>query len=210
MNIGGSTGGASSEELERLKQELEKLRKELEELRNAHGQTIIKVNSNKEQIDAILARLKDIIKGYKDGDEKLQKEIDDLKKKLSQINSKIDLLMKLPRGEGGGNMDLSALNDLMKKILDLENEFRDFVEKVNIDEIYRQLQFLTETKADKKDLDDINKKINDLNDKYEAHQIEIDAINRRLDALFSQLVQNKDEGESPCGKCRFFTICIKK
>ena len=106
MNIGGSTGGASSEELERLKQELEKLRKELEELRNAHGQTIIKVNSNKEQIDAILARLKDIIKGYKDVDEKLQKEIDDLKKKLSQINSKIDLLMKLPRGEGGGNMDL--------------------------------------------------------------------------------------------------------
>ena len=155
MNLGG---GASSEELERLRQELEKLRKDLEELRNAHGQTIIKVNSNKEQIDAILARLKDIIKGYKDGDEKLQKEIDDLKKKLSQINSKIDLLMKLPRGEGGGNMDLSALNDLMKKILDLENEFRDFVEKVNIDEIYRQLQFLTETKADKKDLDDINSK----------------------------------------------------
>ena len=157
MNIGGSTGGASSEELERLKQELEKLRKELEELRNAHGQTIIKVNSNKEQIDAILARLKDIIKGYKDGDEKLQKEIDDLKKKLSQINSKIDLLMKLPRGEGGGNIDLSALNDLMKKILDLENEFKDFVEKVNIDEIYRQLKFLTETKADKKDLHDIIK-----------------------------------------------------
>jgi len=65
MNIGG---GASSEELERLKQELEKLRKELEELRNAHGQTIIKVNSNKEQIDAILARLKDIIKGDKEGE----------------------------------------------------------------------------------------------------------------------------------------------
>ena len=193
MNIGG---GASSEELESLKQELEKLRKELEELRNAHGQTIIKVNSNKEQIDAILARLKDIIKGYKEGDEKLQKEIDDLKKKLSQINSKIDLLMKLPRGEGGGSTDLSALNDLMKKILDLENEFKDFVEKVNIDEIYRQLKFLTETKADKKDLHDINKKLNDLNDKYEAHQIEIDAINRRLDALFSQLLQNKDEGES--------------
>ena len=53
MNLGG---GASSEELERLRQELEKLRKDLEELRNAHGQTIIKVNSNKEQIDAILER----------------------------------------------------------------------------------------------------------------------------------------------------------
>ena len=197
VNVGrGSQGGASSEELERLKQELEKLRNELEELRKAHGETVQKVKSNKEQIDSILARLNDIIKGYKDGDEKLQKEIDDLKKKLSQINSKIDLLMKLPRGEGGGSTDLSALNDLMKKIIDLENEFKDFVEKVNIDEIYRQLKFLNETKADKKDLNDINKKISDLNDKYEAHQIEIDAINRRLDALFSQLLQNKDEGES--------------
>ena len=193
-----STGGSNidSGEFERLKQELEKLKRELEELRNAHGQTILKVNDNKEKINLILARLDDITKGYKNGDEKLQKEIDDLKKKLSHINSQIDLLLKLPKGEGGGgNTDLSALNELMKKIIDLENDFKDFVEKVNIDEIYRQLKYLDETKADKKDLNDINDKINDLNDKYEGHQIELDTINRRLDALFSQLV-NKDEGSS--------------
>ena len=194
-----STGGSNidSGEFERLKQELEKLKRELEELRNAHGQTILKVNDNKEKIGLILARLEDITKGYKSGDEKLQKEIDDLKKKLSHINSQIDLLLKLPKGEGGGgNIDLSALNELMKKILDLETEFKEFVEKVNIDEIYRQLKHLDETKADKKDLNEINDKINDLNDKYEGHQIELDTINRRLDALFSQLVQNKDEGGS--------------
>ena len=34
--------------------DLNKLKKELEELRNAHGQTVIKVNNNKEQIDIIL------------------------------------------------------------------------------------------------------------------------------------------------------------
>ena len=48
----------------------------------------------------------------------------------------------------------------------LEKNFNAFVEKVNIDEIYRQLKFLDETKADKKDLDD-------LSEKYNNHQIEI-------------------------------------
>ena len=70
--------------------------------------------------------------------------------------------------------------------MELEKDYRDFVEKVNIDEIYRQLKFLHETKADKKD----------VNEKYENHQMEIDAINRRLDALFSQLL-NRQDGESP-------------
>ena len=186
------------DDIKQLKKELEELKKEIENLKNAHGQTIIKVNNNKEQIDLILGRLDDIIKGYKDGDEKLQKEIDDLNKKLSQINSQIDLLLKMPRGAGDGKMDLSGLNELMKKIIDLENDYREFVEKVNIEEIYRQLKFLHNTKADKKDLNIINNKIDDLNDKYDRHQIEIESIKKRLDGMFSQLLQRKDEsGEQP-------------
>ena len=183
-------------ELERLKRQLEELKKELENLKNAHGETVVKVNNNKEQIDSILARLNDIIKGYNNGDEKLQKEIDDLNKKLSKIHSQIDLLLKMPRGSGGGGdgkTDLSALNELMKKIIDLENDYKEFVEKVNIDEIYRQLKFLHETKADKKDLNSIKNKVDDLDDKYERHQLEIESIKKRLDALFSQLLQRKDE-----------------
>ena len=189
----------SPEELEKLKIELEKLRKELEDLKNEHGQTIIKVNNNKEQIDIILGRLNDIIKGYNDGDKKLQKEIDELNKKLSQINSQIDLLLKMPRGDGkSGKMDLSALNELMKKIIDLENEFKDFVEKVNIEEIHRQLKHLQDTKADKKDLNDIKYKINDLTDKYDQHQIEIDEIKKRIDNIFSQILNRKEKsGEQP-------------
>jgi epidermal growth factor receptor substrate 15 len=187
------------EEEKKNRDELAKLKKELENLKNAHGETIIKVNNNKEQIDLIIGRLNDIIKGYKDGDEKLQKEIDDLNKKLSKIHSQIDLLLKMPRGTGGGGddkMDMSALNELMKKIIDLENDYKDFVERVNIDEIYRQLKFLHETKADKKDLNSINNKIDDLNDKYESHQIEIEAIKKRIDGIYSQLLQRKDEGST--------------
>ena len=97
---------------------------------------------------------------------------------------------------GSGKSDLSSLNELMKKIIDLENDFHDFVEKVNIEEIYRQLKYLQETKADKKDLNDIKNKIVDLYDKYDNHQLEIDAINRRLDSLFNQLL-NKEGGEAP-------------
>ena len=167
--------------------ELEKLKKELENLKNYHDQTVIKVTNNKEQIDLILGRLNDIVNGYKEGDEKLQKEIDDLKQKLSDLNSQIDILLKMPRGEG--KSDLSAINDLMKKIMELEKNFNAFVEKVNIDEIYRQLKFLDETKADKKDLDD-------LSEKYNNHQIEIEAIKKRLDSLFSQLM-NKTGEQSP-------------
>ena len=97
---------------------------------------------------------------------------------------------------GSGKSDLSSLNELMKKIIDLENDYRDFVEKVNIEEIYRQLKYLHDTKADKKDLNDIKNKIVDLYDKYDNHQLEIDAINRRLDSLFNQLL-NKEGGEAP-------------
>ena len=142
------------------KDELEKLKQELENLKKYHDQTVIKVTNNKEQIDLILGRLNDITNGYKQGDEKLQKEIDDIK-------SQIDILLKMPRGEG--KADLSGLNDLIKRLNDLENNFNEFVVKVNIDEIYRQLKFLNETKADKKDLDE-------LNEKYNNHQAEIEAI----------------------------------
>lgn len=170
-------------------EDLEKLKKELEELKQAHDQTIIKVTNNKEQIDLILERLNEINNGYKTGDEKLQKEIDELNKKINQINSQIDLLLKLPRGTGDNknsdsNMDLSAINELMKKILNLESDYKAFVERVNIDEIYRQLKFLHETKADKKE----------LKEKYDDHQIQIDAINKRLDGLFAQMLSRKNEG----------------
>ena len=78
--------------------DLEKLKKALDELKQAHDKTVIDVKDNKEQIELILERLKEINNGYKSGDEKLQKEIDELNKKINQINSQIDLLLKIPRG----------------------------------------------------------------------------------------------------------------
>ena len=170
-------------------EDLEKLKKALEELKQAHDQTVIKVTNNKEQIDLILERLNEINNGYKTGDEKLQKEIDELNKKINQINSQIDLLLKLPRGtddnkNANSDMDLSAINELMKRLLNLESDYKAFVERVNIDEIYRQLKFLHETKADKKE----------LKEKYDDHQMQIDAINKRLDGLFAQMLSRKNEG----------------
>ena len=49
--------------------EISKLKSDLKDLRNAHSITLEKVLENKEQIKNLFARLEDIIKGYKDGDE---------------------------------------------------------------------------------------------------------------------------------------------
>ena len=166
------------------KDEFDNLKKELEKLKKYHEQTVIKVTNNKEQIDLILGRLNDIVDGYKKGDDNLQKQIDELKQKLADISSQLDILLKMPRGDG--KSDLSAINELMKKLIDLEKNFNLFVEKVNIDEIYRQLKFLDETKADKKDVEE----------KYNTHQIEIEAINKRIDSLFNQLM-SKSGVDSP-------------
>ena len=160
------------------KDDLDKIKKELENLKKEHENTVINVNKNKEQIDIILGKLNDIENDYKQGDEKLQKEIDELKQKL-------EILLKLPKGEG--KSDLEAINDLMKKILNLENNFNDFVEKVNIDEIYRQLKELYEIKADKKDLDELKDK----------HKEDIEAINKRIDNLFSTIMSKSGSGEQP-------------
>ena len=160
------------------KDDLDKIKKELENLKKEHENTVINVNKNKEQIDIILGKLNDIENDYKQGDEKLQKEIDELKQKL-------EILLKLPKGEG--KSDLEAINDLMKKILNLENNFNDFVEKVNIEEIYRQLKELYEIKADKKDLDELKDK----------HKEDIEAINKRIDNLFSTIMSKSGSGEQP-------------
>ena len=160
------------------KDDLDKIKKELENLKKEHENTVINVNKNKEQIDIILGKLNDIENDYKQGDEKLQKEIDELKQKL-------EILLKLPKGEG--KSDLEAINDLMKKILNLENNFNDFVERVNIEEIYRQLKELYEIKADKKDLDELKDK----------HKEDIEAINKRIDNLFSTIMSKSGSGEQP-------------
>ena len=171
---------------------INKIKNDLENLKNAHSQTLSKVLENKEQIKLLFARLEDIIKNYKTGDENLQKQIDDLKKfikqKLDELSAQIEILLKAP--PGAAKSDLSALTDLLKKLNILEREFNEFVEKVNIEEIYRQLKFLKETKTDKKDLEL-------LKDKYEEHSIEIDALKKRLDGLFTQLLSRKDDGKAP-------------
>ena len=62
-----------------------------------------------------------------------------------------------------------------------------FIERVNIEEIYRQLKELYEIKADKKDLDELKDK----------HKEDIEAINKRIDNLFSTIMSKSGTGEQP-------------
>ena len=97
-----------------LSDEFEKLKKDLENTKE-------NVKNNKEKIDSVFPRLDDIIKGYKEGDENLQKQIDSLKKyiddKIAEIQSQLDLFINNPKDNkpGIGAGDLKAIQDNLEK-----------------------------------------------------------------------------------------------
>ena len=182
-----------------LSDEFQKLKKDLENTKE-------NVKNNKEKIDSVFPRLDDIIKGYKEGDENLQKQIDSLKKyiddKIAEIQSQLDLFINNPKDNkpGIGAGDLKAIQDLIKRLTQIEINFREFVEKARIDDLWKEIDNLKNNKADKSYVDDkINdilkqlknliEQINKLNDKYEQHQDEIDYIKKRLDELYSLIQQ---------------------
>ncbi len=201
-----------------LSDELEKIKKDL-------NNTKENVKDNKEKIDTIIPRLDDIIKGYKEGDDNLQKQIDDLKKyiddKIGELQSQLDLFINKPlkgSAPGIGSGDLKAIQDLIKRLTQIEINFREFVEKCRIDDLWKEIDNLKNNKADisyvddkindiLKQLKDSLNKINDLNNKYNEHQDEIDYIKKRLDELFtlirelqnsiSKLSSFKFEGKQP-------------
>ena len=170
-------------------------------LKEEYEQLVKIVMENKEQIDSLYARLNETINNYKEGDENLKKKIDSLKKytddKILELNTKLELLLNNINGRGGGGnekkFDLSGLDDFMQKLVALENKFDDFINKINIDEIYSQLKYLNEHKADKSDLDQTKNALNDLSKKTQENQEQIETINNRLDSLYQQIINIQNE-----------------
>lgn len=185
--------------------ELNDFKEEFNKFKGEYDQLVEMVLENKKQIAILNGKLDDLVKNYKEGDENLQRKIDSLKKyiddKMLELTTKLDLVL----GNVGGtvienNVDLSGLDDFMQRVISLENKFDDFVHKVDIDDIHRQLKYLTDHKADKKELEQIKSILNDLNKKSQEHQEEIDVLRNRLDSLYQQLVylskEVKDDGNS--------------
>ena len=168
---------------------------EFEKLKNDLNNTNEKVKTNTEKIDSIFPRLDDIIKGYKEGDDNLQKQIDELKQyiddKINELQNQLDLFINKPLKGGTkiGGDELKAIQDLIKRVTQIEINFREFVEKARIDDLWKEIENL---KTNKADLTYVNGKYNELNDKYNKHQDEIDYIKKRLEELFSliQQIQN--------------------
>ena len=185
--------------------ELNDFKEEFNKFKGEYDQLVEMVLENKKQIAILNGKLDDLVKNYKEGDENLQRKIDSLKKyiddKMLELTTKLDLVL----GNVGGtvienNVDLSGLDDFMQRVISLENKFDEFVHKVDIDDIHRQLKYLTDHKADKKELEQIKSILNDLNKKSQEHQEEIDVLRNRLDSLYQQLVylskEVKDDGNS--------------
>ena len=69
--------------------------------------------------------------------------------------------------------------------------------KANIDEIYRQLNYMSEHKADKLDLDEVKEILNDINKKTQDHQEQIETLKYRLDSLYQQFLNMTKELPEP-------------
>ena len=174
------------------------LKNQFLKLKEDYEQLVKIVLENKEQINSLFERLNETIKEYKEGDENLKKKIDSLKKytdvKLLELNTKLELLLNnINGGVNNKKVDLSGLDNFMEKLVTLENRFDEFVNKVNIDEIYSQLKYLNEHKADKLELEQAKEALNNLNKKSQEHQEQIETIIYRLDSLYQQLINLQNE-----------------
>ena len=169
------------------------MRDEFVKLKEDYAQLVKIVLENKEQINLIFERLNNIIQNYKEGDDNLLKKIELLKKyaddKIMELNTKLELILKNINVDGSDKrFDLSGLDDFMQKLVNLENKFDEFINKVNIDEVYRKLNYLEENKANKEDLEKVQTIVINLNKKSQEHQEEIDTIKYRLDSLYQELL----------------------
>ena len=190
----------------KLKEDLEALKKQLNELENNHKITVSRVDKNKELIDGILARLDDILRLQKEGDDRNKNELDLLKQfienKIKEIEAQLELLMRTPLKSGKPieGTDLKIISDILKRLNDLEKNFKDFVDKIKIDEIIKEIELLKRDMLNKADASDLEKlkaelksfeneikkiweELKNLNDKYDKHSNEIEYIKQRLDDL---------------------------
>ena len=113
------------------------------------------------------------------------------------------------------DVDLSGLDDLIRRLGDLEKKFDDFVKKINIDEIYRRLKDLEEKKADRdeipdvSDMDKMKKEIRNLKQITDRHTIEIEDLKNRLNSLLNQILNMGKKGSSGTINIDFSNYVLK-
>ena len=133
----------------------------------------------------------------------MKQYIDD---KIKELQSQLDLFINTPSKGGSevGNKDLKAIQDLIKRLSQLEISFKEFVNKARIDDLWNEIDKLKTNKADISYVDDkyndllnqinnILNKINELNEKDNEQQEEIDDLRKKLDDIYSlvQTLQNQ-------------------
>ena len=159
--------------------------------------------------------------------EKLREDLDELKhnieNKIMEIEVKIDLLMNnSPNLDNNNNnnqnntnnnnkkasiqisqtknknYDLGGLNQLMKKIeevdknnRDLDRSFKKFLSSFNLTDILEDIAKLKDVKADKFDIpeiDSFNKLFDEIDKKIKQLEDQISDINKRLDSMYTMIL----------------------
>ncbi|MCQ2818393.1 MAG: hypothetical protein MJ252_14090 [archaeon] len=167
-----------------IKEQLQKQKDDLDKLSQAHSNTVKQVENNTNEIEILKSRLLDISKNCKEGDVNLQREIDELKKyvdsKLLELMAQLELLMANP-GKGGkiSDGDLKIISDLIKRVTELEKEFREFMRKTNLDHIIEEIEQIKKQLKTKADIADIN----EIKETLEKFQADIEEILRKIKIL---------------------------
>ena len=133
----------------------------------------------------------------------MKKYIDD---KIKELQSQLDLFINTPSKGGSevGNKDLKAIQDLIKRLSQLEISFKEFVNKARIDDLWNEIDKLKTNKADISYVDDkyndllnqinnILNKINELNEKDNEQQEEIDDLRKKLEDLYTLIQQLQNQ-----------------
>ena len=150
------------------------------------------VNQNKENLSSLSIKLNKANQIIKENEENFKKKIDTLKKhsddKYLELNTKLELFLNNLGKEDGENLakkfDLSGLNDFMQKLINLENKFEDFTSNSNINDLGEHLKTLEDKKAEKTDLEQFQKLLDELNNKLKE---EVDSNNQKIESMNQQI-----------------------
>ena len=102
-------------------------------------------------------------------------------------------------------LDVGAMSQLMKKVEDvdrnnreLERSLKRFLSSFNLNDILENISKLKDTKADKCDIldsDSFNHLFDDINNKINKFENEIEEINKRLDKVYSAMLNKDNKGD---------------
>ena len=175
---------SEDDELRRLVQERSALRKQVDA-------ALQKVGSLKEELRGVRAKLDEENSNYgklKGRFEELKEVKGSIVEELRELRGRISDLRKISRGlrvESGPDTAANLEKEIERLEWELQTKPRDEIDERRMMEslgrLAKELQLLRRAYGVRSEMDSVDKRIHDLEDRYEEVQMEIDAVKDELD-----------------------------